>query len=105
MLAMGPGLDKQARFLVMKTSILCGGMPQISVFSGLRLKDHELSEINGCQAASDSKASNECVHTVQGIKICCIKPKGEDTWIFFPSLFQIKAHKHRAVSSVVLHAG
>lgn len=88
----GTGLDKQPRFLVMKTSILCRGMPQISVFSGLRLKDHELSKINGCQAASDGKASNECVHTVQGIKIYCIKPKGKDTWIFSLSLCSTLRH-------------
>lgn len=108
MLTMGLGLDKQAHFLVMKTSILCRGMPQISVLSGLRLKDHELSKINGCQAASDSNASNVCVCvcTPQGIKIYRIKPKSKDTWITsLLSMFHIKAHKHRAVSSVVLHAG
>lgn len=57
------GLDKQPRFLVMKTSILCRRMLRISVFSGLRLKDDELSKINGCQVAGDSNVSNEYMHT------------------------------------------
>lgn len=44
----GTCLDKQPHFLVMKTFILCRGMPQICVFSGLRMKDHKLFKINEC---------------------------------------------------------
>lgn len=89
----GTGLDKQPRFLVMKTSILCRGMPQISVFSGLRLKDHELSKINEFQVAADSNGSNECAHCGWYQNLYCIKPKGKDTWIvFFPRLCSTLRH-------------